>query len=215
MTKDPRLFEKGIFLDFDGTLSNSIDSLNKAYYTFLQYFGVKGSEDEFQSLNGPPLSEIISTLQKRYGLEDSLDQLTARYASLIQFAHQSAAPMPGASTLVSHAAECGWKVAVVTSSSRESVLAWLDHNGMTAKVHTIIGGNDVLQGKPSPDPYTLALAKTGCSAAQSLAVEDSRLGARSAITAGLSTYVIGATDKRDWPAKVTFISDLTDLLEVL
>jgi len=76
--------------------------------------------------------------------------------------------------------------------------------------------DEVACGKPAPDPYTLALSRVHCTATESLAVEDSRIGALSAVSAGLPTWVLAApSDRRDWPTEVRFITDLTDLMEMI
>lgn len=205
--------EKGIFVDFDGTLVDSVGALQKAYCSFLACFGVTGSEAEFQSLNGPPLSRIVEVLRIRYKLTDAPGELAARYSDLINAAHASARPTQGASELLARARMRGWKVAVVTSSSSRSARAWLDRNEMSAHVNVVVGGEDVSRGKPDPEPYRLALQQTECSAAHSFAIEDSPLGAQSAVGAGLLTYGIRLSDRDGWPNGVKFIQHLNEMMD--
>ena len=48
---------KGLFIDLDGTLASSLTALKEVYFSFLTGLGAKGSEAEFQRLNGPPWSK--------------------------------------------------------------------------------------------------------------------------------------------------------------
>jgi beta-phosphoglucomutase-like phosphatase (HAD superfamily) len=93
---------------------------------------------------------------------------------------------------------------------------WLAGNRLLSSVDVIVGGDEVARGKPAPDPYALALSRLGCLPAACLAVEDSRLGALSALAAGVPTQVLAdPRDRSGWPAQVVFIERLTELLEVL
>lgn len=208
--------DRGVFIDLDGTLADSLASLRGVYHAFLAKFEVKGTEAEFQSLNGPPLLQIVTSLRDIHNLRGELDDLTAQYSAMIREAHETAPPMVGAQLFLERARQRRWRVAVVTSSSHIAAREWLERNRVSDQVDAVVGGDEVVHGKPAPDPYNLAIARTNCTASISLAVEDSRIGARSAISAGLSTWVLGRPDDRsDWPAGVKFIARFTDLLETL
>jgi HAD superfamily hydrolase (TIGR01509 family) len=182
---------RGLFLDFDGTLVDSLSALRAVYHTFLAGYGRPGSDAEFHRLNGPPLPAIIDTLRQTHGLTEPADILLARYHALIVQAFATVAPVPGARTLLERARRHGWAVAIVTSNRHALTTAWLDTAGLAGLVTTVVGGDQVARGKPDPEPYRLALARTGCTAAASLAVEDSGQGLVAALGAGLPTWLVG------------------------
>src|SRR5262249_45753440 len=161
--------------------------------------------------------EIIETLKAAHNLRDDAVELSRRYSAMIQKAHASAPPAPGAQMLLRHARTKGWKVAVVTSAQRLWATEWLERNGLLSKVNAVIGGDDVSCGKPSAEPYRLALSQTGCAPASSLAVEDSMHGACAALAAGLPTFVIAQPSYRaiDWPMGVNVVVGLGELMEKL
>lgn len=203
---------KALLLDFDGTLADSISSLKRVYAAFLAQFGVAGSESEFNSINGPPLSQIVDFLQRTHGLPGSLQSLEQSYLALIASSRLTTPPAEGADRLLREARQLGWRIALVSSSSHGDVERWLERNLLRADVDLIVGGDQVRCGKPDPEPYALALAQLGCPAGAALAVEDSRMGARSAMAAGVRTFAIApADDRSDWPGGVRFISGLNDL----
>jgi len=202
---------KGLFLDLDGTLADSLIPLKQVYFSFLDSYGISGNEVEFQQLNGLPFSDIITVLRKAHNLRDDVAKLSDRYSAMVQKAHALAPPAAGARTLLDCARSKGWKVAVVTSAKRTWAAEWLEHNAFA--VDAVVGGDDVSAGKPSPEPYQLALSRTHCAPAQSLAVEDSRNGACAALAAGLSTWVIGS--RPDWPDGVNVVRNLNELIERL
>jgi HAD superfamily hydrolase (TIGR01509 family) len=207
---------KGLFLDLDGTLADSIGVLQQVYFSFLTERGAEGSIEEFRRLNGLPLKTVIQRMKEIHCLSESSSELMATYHRLVREAHGSAPAAAEASTVLERAQARGWKVAIVTSSPRCLALAWIGRVGFDAYVDAVVGGDDVCFGKPSPEPYNVAVAKLGCTASQSLAVEDSLLGAQSALAAGLTTSVIAdPEDGADWPQEVQIIGCFADIARSL
>ena len=208
---------RGLFIDLDGTLANSLMPLKNAYFSFLSARGLSGSETEFARLNGLPFVAIIETLKSAHNLRDEVVELSQGYSAMIREAHASAPPASEARMLLRHARSKGWKVAVVTSALRLWATEWLERNNLLSKVNVVVGGDDVACGKPSPEPYRLALLQTGCAPASSLAVEDSMHGACAALAAGLPTWVVSPPPHRavDWPIGVNIIVSLGELMEKL
>jgi beta-phosphoglucomutase-like phosphatase (HAD superfamily) len=54
----------------------------------------------------------------------------------------------------------------------------------------VVSGDDVVNGKPDPEPYLVGAAKLGLAPAECVAVEDSPTGAASALAAGIPTLVV-------------------------
>lgn len=209
--------DRGLFLDLDGTLADSLRVMRTVYDRFLSELDRVGSDEEFGQLNGPPLPEIVSILHRAHGLAGAEDDLLRRYDALIDEAYRSVAPTKGAEHLLQAARDRGRVAAIVTSNSTARTNDWLRQKGLDGLVDTVIGGEQCRRGKPHPDPYLTALKRCGCAADHSLAVEDSPSGARAAHAAGLTTYVLkrgdDATD--DWPPVSGFISHLDALVPSL
>ena len=180
---------KGLFLDFDGTLADSLPALREAYDRFLAAFGRAGSEAEFQALNGPPLPVIVRALKAAHGLGAREAELESLYRRRLADAEPLVRPAAGAAEVLRRAAERGWSTAVVTSAARAPTQAFLERFGLAVDV--VVGGEDAPPGKPDPAPYRLALERTGCAPEASLAVEDSFGGAGAAVAAGLPTWMVG------------------------
>lgn len=187
---------KGLFLDLDGTLADSLALLRGVYDEFLRQFGCTGSAAEFQDLIGPPIPVVVARLQEAHRLPGAAEELVARYHALIAKVHGAAPPAEGAREVLERAQERSWTVAVVTSATRAEASAWLARAGLAPFVATIIGGDEVSRGKPDPEPYRLALERTGCDAPSSLAIEDSTAGAHAAMAAGLPTWLLHGPEPR-------------------
>ncbi|PIW30977.1 MAG: haloacid dehalogenase [Rhodospirillales bacterium CG15_BIG_FIL_POST_REV_8_21_14_020_66_15] len=203
----------GLFLDFDGTLADSLDVMRNVYSRFLSDHGARPTDEEFDRLNGPPLNVIVADMKETHQLQDDVPTLRNRYLTAVRRGLADAPPAPGAGELLAAVHGRNWTVGVVTSSDRRLVDDWLDRTGLRPFVAEVVGGGDVARGKPDPEPYRVMLARTGCDPERSWAIEDSRKGAQSSLSAGLRTAVVAARANREnWPAGVHFISDLRDML---
>jgi HAD superfamily hydrolase (TIGR01509 family) len=195
----------------DGTLADSLSVMRRVVDEFLAAFGRRGSDAGFERVNGVPLREVVRRLREEHGLEPDERELLSRLVGGIGRAYEGVPPKPGARELLERAAERGMPVALVTSASEAFARDWLARAGLTARVAHVIGGDSVARAKPDPEPYRRALELTGAEAAASVAVEDSRTGARSAVAAGVRTWVLASPatgDRAGWPAVEGFVATL-------
>ncbi len=79
---------------------------------------------------------------------------------------------------------------IVTSSTRLSALSRLKELGLPPP-KVLITADDVINGKPDPEPYQLALNKMGCSKEECIVFEDSDTGAFAAKQAGIRCIGVG------------------------
>jgi HAD superfamily hydrolase (TIGR01509 family) len=179
---------KGLCLDLDGTLAHSLPALYQVYARFVGEYKLTPSVEEFQSLNGPPLSEVVRILRQTHRIFDPEDELIARYQEYVDAAYDIVPAMEGAHMLLQACRNAGWRVAIVTSNNRARAERWLSATGLSALVSLIIAGEDVRVGKPSSEPYELAMAASGCMRSNLAAIEDSISGAASARAADLLTF---------------------------
>jgi len=57
-----------ILFDLDGTPADSMPALYAAFCKFLDDYGIAGTKEAFDALNGPPLPEIIRVLKNTHEL---------------------------------------------------------------------------------------------------------------------------------------------------
>jgi HAD superfamily hydrolase (TIGR01509 family) len=79
---------------------------------------------------------------------------------------------------------------VASSSPIAHIKHRLSHVGILDYFSSITSGQEVNNGKPSPDIYLLAIDRLGVKADDCVAFEDSEPGARAAIAAGLKVIVV-------------------------
>lgn len=118
-------------------------------------------------------------------------QLKSRYYR--QYMQSGRVPLrPGIARLIREAHEADVRIALVSNSSRASLNAMLQYGlgpRLSQKVDLAIGGDDLQQKKPSPEPYLLALQRLDVAAHETVAIEDSAMGLRAAVAAGIPTVI--------------------------
>jgi HAD superfamily hydrolase (TIGR01509 family) len=208
---------RAIFFGLDGTLADNHDVMRQALDNFAAAFGHAATPAELRALEGPPAPILIARLKLAWALPQKLDDLLRFYGALIDAALLDAPPMREAAATLQAAFDHGWTIGVVTSNATARSRTWLARSSLAQFVTLVIGGDDVCLGKPEPEPYLMALARSGCSREGSLAVEDSMPGARSAIAAGLRTFGLAPETREalDWPEPVRLIAALDELIPEL
>jgi HAD superfamily hydrolase (TIGR01509 family) len=209
---------RGLFLDLDGTLADSLPVMRNVYYAFLEQYDIDGSEKGFQILNGPPLQRICEILRQTHNIPLPIEVLCERYKAMLKTARKSIQPAGGALQTLQLAKDNGWIVSIVTSSPRVETANWLNEHDLASFVRLVVGGDDVSQGKPAPQPYQLALSLSGCFANASLALEDSIQGAVSASNAGIATWLLAPSIPQvltDQPGIQGCISDFKAIKKLL
>ncbi len=110
-------------------------------------------------------------------------------------------PRSGVARLSRELDQLGWKLAVASTSARESVVAVLETavGAELAARFEVFAGDVVPKKKPAPDIYLHALAELGVAAGDALVVEDSRNGLLAAVGAGLRCLVTLSSFTREEP----------------
>lgn len=181
---------KWIFFDLDGTLVDNLPSLYSAYINFLKDYGIKGNKKEFERLNGPSLNEIVSILKNKYKIDESNKKLFVNYMKKIQLAYKKTRPKKQSRQVLETLNKKGYKLALVTSSSRKLVSVLLKQYKWKKFFKRYVFGNEVMRSKPHPDIYRLCLKKTKATIKHTLVVEDSKNGFKSATGAGLNCILL-------------------------
>lgn len=194
--KEPMI--RGLLLDMDGTLANSLPAMYQAYLDFLSAFGHQGTPEEFESLNGPSLLEVIETLKDRYRLPMDSIEIFGRYVEKITSSYPKLVePHDGARELLESAKTRGMKIALVTSADRGTALAFLNAHSLKKYFSLVVTSDDVSRSKPDPAIYQIALDGLGLKSGEAVAVEDSIQGIRAATSALIPTIAIDPEGKLD------------------
>ena len=173
----------------DGTLVDTEPYWMAAETPLVERFGGSWSHEQALRLVGLGLEDsarIFLDAGVRMGVTDIVDHLTDDV--MTQLATKGVPFRPGARELLESLRDAGIPTALVTMSLRrmaDSVVDLIDFEAFDV----IIAGDDATRPKPFPDPYLQACEALGVSPADTVAIEDSPNGLRSAVASGAA--VIG------------------------
>ena len=94
-------------------------------------------------------------------------------------------------------------MAVVSGSSRESVVNSLTTLGLLDKFETIVGAEDYARGKPAPDGFLMAAERLGVTPEDCLVFEDTVLGLEAAAAAGMAAVRVPSALERSLAAEIS------------
>ena len=186
---------RAYLFDCDGTIADSMPLHYNAWTEVLADWNCVYEEDLFYSWGGKPVRKIISDLNKIHGLKMPVEAIATRKESLYleQIPLLKAIP----EVLEHIEAEHGRiPFAVVSGSTRDSVVGSLTVLGLMDKFDAIVSADDYKHGKPAPDGYLLAAERLGVAPADCLVFEDTEMGIEAATAAGMASVKVPTSLER-------------------
>ncbi len=188
---------KAIIFDMDGTLVDNMGIHLDIWVDFLAVRGVTVTQEEFhRRTSGMRNPEIMRRFIDPNLTDDQVLDLQEEKESLYRKLHAGhMEPMPGSIEFFEAAKAQGLKLAVATSAYRPNVDFTLDGLQIRPYFQTVISAEDVVNGKPNPDPFLLAAQQLGVAPEQCLVFEDAESGIEAARRAGMRAFYITSTTK--------------------
>jgi beta-phosphoglucomutase len=179
---------RGLFLDFNGTLSDDEPLLCRIFQELFAEVGRPLTEGEYYDrLAGLSDRELVRVWLGRDD-QDLVERKIARYRELADGSTVSFEVREA----VLYAAE-RVDLAVVSGSTRAEIEPVLEAAGLVETIDVIVSTDDIAQGKPDPEGYLRALELLGVEPGDSAAIEDSDAGVAAAKAAGLYCVAVTTT----------------------
>jgi HAD superfamily hydrolase (TIGR01509 family) len=184
----PGAFHAYLF-DCDGTI---VDSMPLHYIAWKQALGEWGctlDEDLFYSWGGKPPVEIIASLNQMRGLSMPVEAVAERKEDLYFSLLHDLKPIPEVlEQIVAQHDQIPF--AVVSGSTRESIVKSLTAVGLLDRFPILVGSEDYARSKPAPDAFLTAAARLGVAPKDCLVFEDTDMGIQAATAAGMASVRI-------------------------
>ena len=209
----PARYDAVVF-DLDGVLLDTERLCSEVEATLCAEQGLEYGPREQSAVLGLDAYRACLYYVGRFGLPDSAAAgLEQRYEHMLLAAiRRDAVPMPGATELIARLAAAGVALGVASNSRRAVVGVAMEIAGIAASFGAIVSADDVELPKPAPDPYARACAQLAAQPWTTLAIEDSSVGAHSALAAGLDCYALGPLGAPQGSGVLRTIASLTELL---
>jgi hypothetical protein len=184
---------KAVLFDMDGVLIDArdwhFDALNEA----LKIFGVEISRsDHLSRFNGLSTRKKLDMLTSEGVIPSELHEAiqSIKQDRTLRIAAQMCFPIVSHQVLITRLKALGIKVGLVTNSIRKSSEFMLEYAGLLKFMDVVITNEDVLEGKPSPAGYLLAMQKLGVLPSETVVIEDGEYGILAAEAAGATVIKV-------------------------
>lgn len=211
---------KGAVFDMDGLMFDSERITYNGWQKLMDENGYEYSIDVFKQTVGRRKKEVEQFYYSKYGKDFPYRKLSEiQRNNYINFVMAKGAPVKkGLYEILEFLKDNDIKIALATSTSRQTSLINLESAKVEKYFDTLVCGEDVTNGKPDPEVFLTAAKKIGIEPEQCVAFEDSFNGIRSAFAAGMTTVMvpdfIQPTD--EILTMVNYLcSDLSNAVEVL
>lgn len=179
-----------MLFDMDGLLLDTERLIRDVMIAVMADTGFAMTHDDYAALIGRTEAASGVWMQARFA---GLDYTAVRAAVAARITAQwgPRRPLkPGAAELLAQVRAAGMQAMLVTSTAQAQARSHLHHAGLLDHFVSIVGGDDVANGKPHPEPYLAAAARLGVPPQSCLALEDSHNGVISAHGAGVPVIMV-------------------------
>lgn len=194
LNKYPAFHPKAIFFDMDGVLFDSMGSHATAWVGALKQMGLPFTEEEAYLNEGRTGASTIDGVFKKQRGRNATDeekQTIYKLKSRLFETFKHSEKIPYVSDLLERIQQQKLEIFVVTGSGQPSLIDSLEGNfpGVFQK-KKMVTAFDVKFGKPHPEPYLMALKKSGLNPWEVAVIENAPLGVESSSKAGLFTIAV-------------------------
>jgi HAD superfamily hydrolase (TIGR01509 family) len=184
----PGSFQAYLF-DCDGTIADSMPLHYIAWKRALSERNCAFDEKLFYAWGGRPIAEIIATLNEDQKLSMPVETVAQRKEQLyIELLPQ----LTAVAEVLEHIEAQHGRIpfAVVSGSTRESVVASLTTLNLLDRFDTLVCAGDYKKSKPDPECFLLAAANLHVAPESCLVFEDTEMGIQAATAAGMASVRI-------------------------
>ena len=186
---------KALIFDMDGTIVHNMPTHNQAWQDTLAEAGVLIDQDEFhRRTSGQKNQEILRLMLGEHLTDAEIAHWTERKETLYRERFSCCIePVPGLIELLEAATKRGVPMAVASAAPPENLSFILDGLEIRGYFNAIVGGDDVVNGKPFPDIFLKAAEMLGQQPADCLVFEDALGGIEAARRAGMDAIAVLTT----------------------
>jgi HAD superfamily hydrolase (TIGR01509 family) len=188
----PRRRPAAVIFDMDGLMLDTEPLAARAWVEAATALGVEFDTALALAMVGRNFADCSGMVRARYGAGYPVDALLgswhATYDALV--AREGLEVKPGVFELLDWLETHAIARAVATSTRRERAREKLMRVALLPRFRDIVGGDEVVRGKPAPDIYVEAARRIDMSARECIVLEDSEPGIRAALAAGMTPIMV-------------------------
>jgi len=180
---------KAVIFDMDGVLVDSFNANLEAFNVVMKKrFGFIVSRKEFLGLFGRDPREITRVILETHNIKDvDIAGIYGEKRTVFNSVMEKEVRLfPGVVESLSKLKETGFKLALASSNSRESIARIMEKTRLESFFEAYVGYEDTSRAKPDPEIFLKAAERLGVSPGDCWVIEDSLPGVMAGKTAGMS-----------------------------
>lgn len=186
------MWADAVIFDLDGLLIDSERLVKSAFEETVASLGLSVPPGLLQSLIGRNAVDSRRLMLERLGADFPHEEcrvgMMARYEKVLE---DDGMPVKaGARELLAFLHELGVPIALATSTAAERARYKLGLAGLDEWFPVLVGGDQILNGKPAPDIFLEAAERLNVTAADCVVFEDSYAGVRAAAAANMAPVMV-------------------------
>lgn len=183
---------KGAVFDMDGLMFDSEKLTFDCWCKVMQKYDFKASMDIYKKAIGNRRADSIIYYKNVYGQDFDYMKYRSEVGALFNsYIDKNGVPIKkGLFELLDYLKAKKYRLAVATSTSKESAEPMLKKSGVFNYFDYIVYGDNVSNGKPHPEIFENAVGGLGLAPQDCYAFEDSINGIKSAYSAGLNAIMV-------------------------
>lgn len=183
---------RAILFDFDGVIGRTLEDSCRAWAQACIEHGITFDPEDFYRHEGMKSAEYARRLLGRNNRGSAeATALVARKDELYR-TKNTFSFYEGIEELVAQLQQEGLRVGVVSGGSRQRLLSGRSGD-LLRRCDTVVTGDDLSEGKPSPEGYIRAAESLGLSPDECIVVENAPLGIQAAKNAGMTCVGVCST----------------------
>lgn len=209
---------KAILFDMDGVIFNSEDLSHDVFFGLSKKYHVEFMEDDHKAILGTTESYWSHYFVQKWNLPMTDREFTKIVWNLLSIERDKRLEfMPGFERLISQMHDIGLKTALVTSTPRPIFELMNNKFNLKNLFDIIVTGDEVISGKPDPEPYLLAVKRLEMKPNECIVIEDAMSGVRSGKAAGC--YVVAVPTRHaiglEYKEADRVVSNLEEISELI
>lgn len=208
---------KAVVFDMDGLMFDTEPLFRAAAVNSLEILGYHVSEEFCDNLTGKNVTDaahlFMQELGKDFPFEKARDLWISEWMNLVK--KNGVQAKPGLFDVLELLDDNKVPYGVATSNDRELTTFLLDFFLIRHRFKSIVTGDMVNNGKPSPDIYLKAARNLNVKPDACIAFEDSNPGAVAAVHAGMTTIMVPDMHEVMEDVKLLIYRELSSLKEAI
>ena len=206
-----------VVFDMDGVIFDSERAVMNCWMVLADKYGIENIEEPYLACTGTSMAKTKEIMLGVYGVSFPYDTY-AKEASLMYHEKYDGGRLPmkkGVVELLTFLKESGKKIALASSTRRQTVINQLRDANILAFFDAVICGDMVARSKPAPDIFLKACEELGVQPERAYAIEDSYNGIRAAQAGNLRPIMVPDLLPKNEEMETLAETILDNLLDVM